>query len=39
MRMYGPEISNVDEGIIEGSKDASNAKDEFAWKSQSTSLK
>lgn len=29
--MHEPEICDVDEGIIERSEDAGNAKDEFTW--------
>ena len=28
-----PEIGDMDEGIIEGSEDAGDAKDEFTWNS------
>jgi hypothetical protein len=30
-RSYGPEIGNVDEGVVEGRKYAGYAEDEFTW--------
>ena len=30
-RSYGPEIGDVDEGVVEGSEYAGYAKDEFTW--------
>jgi hypothetical protein len=33
-RSYGPEIGDVNEGVVEGSEYAGNAEDEFTWRSQ-----
>jgi hypothetical protein len=31
LRVYGPEIGNVDEGIVEGCEDTCDTEDEFTW--------
>lgn len=31
LRDYGPEIGNVDEGIIERCEDTGDTEDEFTW--------
>ena len=33
-KSYGPEIGDVNEGVIEGSEYAGNAEDEFTWLDQ-----
>ena len=33
-RGYGPEISDVNEGVVEGGEYARNAEDEFTWQGQ-----
>jgi hypothetical protein len=31
-RSYGPEIGDVNEGVVEGSENAGNTEDEFTWR-------
>jgi hypothetical protein len=30
-RVYGPEIGDMDEGIVEGREDSCDSEDEFTW--------
>lgn len=34
-RFYGPEIGNVDEGIVEGGEDTGDTENKFTWRGQS----